>query len=99
MLFEGSTNATLFNYWLENHLFKELAQDSTIIMDNATFHKTAQTRQLIEQAGHTLLFRPPYSLDFNPTEKNFDIIRRRRQFLLEHYTIDDVVRSYVNYLE
>ena len=26
ILFEGSTNATLFNYWLQSHLFKELAQ-------------------------------------------------------------------------
>jgi len=78
ILFEGSTNAMLFNYWLNNHLFKELAQDSTIIMDNATFHKTAQTRQLIEQAGHTLLFLPPYSPDFNPIEKDFAIIKRRR---------------------
>ena len=99
ILFEGSTNAILFNYWLENHLFKELAPDSTIIMDNATFHKTAQTRQLIEQAGHTLLFLPPYSPDFNPIEQDFAIMKRRRQFLPEDYTIDEVVRSYVNYLE
>ncbi len=34
ILFEGSTNATLFNYWLQSHLFKELAQSSTLIMDN-----------------------------------------------------------------
>ena len=99
ILFEGSTNAILFNYWLENHLFKELAPDSTIIMDNATFHKTAQTRQLIEQAGHTLLFLPPYSPDFNPIEQDFAIMKRRRQFLPADTTIDEVVRSYVNYLE
>ena len=78
ILFEGNTNATLFNYWLEHHLFKELTQDSTIIMDNATFHKTAATRQLIEQAGHSLLFLPPYSPDFNPIEQDFAIMKRRR---------------------
>ena len=99
ILFEGNTNATLFNYWLKNHLFKELAENSTVIMDNATFHKTALTRQLIEQAGHTLLFLPPYSPDFNPIERDFAILKRRRQFLPEHYDIFDVVRSYVNYLE
>ena len=99
ILFEGSTDATLFNYWLENHLFKELAQNSTIIMDNATFHKTALTRQLIEEAGHTLLFLPPYSPDFNPIEKDFAIMKRRRQFLPANSTIDEVVSSYVNYLE
>ena len=99
ILFEGSTDATLYNYWLDNHLFKELAENSTIIMDNATFHKTALTRQLIEEAGHSLLFLPPYSPDFNPIENDFAIMKRRRQFLPADTTIDEVVRSYVNYLE
>ncbi len=99
ILFEGSTNAVLFNYWLKSHLFKELNQGSTIIMDNATFHKTAATRQIIEQAGHTLLFLPPYSPDFNPIEQDFAIMKRRRQFLPDDTSIDEVVRSYVNYLE
>ena len=99
ILFEGSMNATLFNYWLQSHLFKELSQGSTIIMDNATFHKTADTKQLIEQAGHNLLFLPPYSPDFNPIEQDFAIMKRRRQFLPADTSIDEVVSSYVNYLE
>lgn len=37
-------------------------------MDNATFHKSPQTRKLIEQAGYHLLFLPPYSPDLNPLE-------------------------------
>lgn len=69
------------------------------MMDKATFHKTTLTRQLIEEAGHTLLFLPPYSPDFNPIEQDFAIMKRRRQFLLADTTIDEVVRSYVNYLE
>ncbi len=99
ILFEGSTNSTLFNYWLQNHLFEELDGNSTIIMDNASFHKTPLTRQLIEDAGHTLLFLPPYSPDFNPIEKDFAIIKRRRQFNPADTPIDDVIKSYVNYLE
>lgn len=99
ILFEGSTNAVLFNYWLQSHLFKELAQGTTIIMDNATFHKTAETKQIIEHAGHSLLFLPPYSPDFNPIEQDFAIMKRRRQFLPADTPIDEVVRSYVNYLE
>ena len=99
ILFEGSTNAVLFNYWLKSHLFAELTDGSTIIMDNATFHKTAATKQIIEQAGHTLLFLPPYSPDFNPIEGDFAIMKRRRQFLPADTSIDEVVRSYVNYLE
>ena len=65
-------------------------------MDNATFHKTALTRQLIEEAGHSLLFLPPYSPDFDPIEKDFAIMKRRRQFLPSDSTIDDIIKSYAS---
>lgn len=99
MLFEGNTDSTLFNFWLENLLFAELAPDSTIIMDNAAFHKTAMTRKIIEDSGHILLFLPPYSPDFNPIEQDFAIIKRRRQFVPADTSIHNVVKSYVNYLD
>ncbi|MBW4462254.1 MAG: transposase [Nodosilinea sp. WJT8-NPBG4] len=38
-------------------------------MDNASFHKSQHTQDLIEQAGCTVLFLPSYSLDFNKIEK------------------------------
>ncbi len=38
-------------------------------MDNATFHKSLKTRELIEAAGCFLIFLPPYSPDLNPIEK------------------------------
>lgn len=99
ILIEGNTDSRLFNYWLENHLFRELNPNSTIIMDNATFHKTNLTKQLIEEAGHKLLFLPPYSPDFNPIEKDFAIIKRRRQFLPQDTSIYDVITQYVCYLD
>ena len=34
-------------------------------MDNAAFHKRADSQQLIEQAGHLVKFLPP---DLNPIE-------------------------------
>jgi hypothetical protein len=99
MLFEGSADSPLFNFWMENFLFKELAPGSTIIMDNAAFHKTALTKQIIEDAGHDLLFLPPYSPDFNPIENDFANIRRRRQFMPDDTSIYDVIDSYVSYLD
>ena len=42
-----------------------------MIMDNLSSHKRASVRELIEAAGATLLFLPPYSPDFNPIEKAF----------------------------
>ncbi|MDR2603603.1 MAG: transposase [Puniceicoccales bacterium] len=38
-------------------------------MDDALFHKQQRTRELIEEAGCTLLFFPPYFPDLNPIEK------------------------------
>jgi len=40
-------------------------------MDNLSSHKGARTRELIEAAGASLLYLPPYSPDFNPIENAF----------------------------
>lgn len=69
MCYKGTCNTQLFNIWLEKLLIPELKPGQTVIMDNATFHKSEKTQQLIERAGCTLLFLPPYSPDLNPIEK------------------------------
>ena len=38
-------------------------------MDNASFHKSAKTKELIESVVCKVIFLPPYSPDFNPIEK------------------------------
>ena len=38
-------------------------------MDNASFHKSTKTRELIESVGCKVIFLPPYSPDLNPIEK------------------------------
>lgn len=40
-----------------------------IVMDNATFHKRADIRQLIKEAGPQLECLPAYSPDLNPIER------------------------------
>ncbi len=37
-----------------------------IVMDNAVFHKRADTKAAIETAGHGLEYLPPYAPDLNP---------------------------------
>ena len=46
-------------------------------MDNATFHKSEETRQLINSAGCQLLFLPPYSPDLNPIEKSWANLKNK----------------------
>ncbi len=91
---EGNTNAEWFNVWLKDHLLRELPSDSILIMDNAAFHKTPKTRALIEQAGHTLLYLPPYSPDFNPIEQDFATMKKRRQYTPPETTLDEIIRDY-----
>ncbi|WP_371254197.1 transposase [Orientia tsutsugamushi] len=38
-------------------------------MDNAAFHKSKKTKELIESVGCKVIFLPPYSPDLNPIEK------------------------------
>ena len=86
-------NAQIFNQWLEEFLCPVLHDNHVVLMDNASFHKSNKTQELIEQAGGTLLFLPPYSSDFNPIEHNFAAIRKIREFH-EHETIDSIIKNY-----
>ena len=66
MVFNGSCNTLLFEHWVEKFLIKELIPGQVVIMDNASFHKSQRTKELIESVGCKLIFLPPYSPDLNP---------------------------------
>lgn len=93
MLFEGTTNSAIFNVWLGQELCPKLNHNHVVIMDNAAFHKSAKTRELIEGTGATLLFLPPYSPDLNPIECDFAAIKKRRKYDNQN-TIDNIVSMY-----
>ena len=76
-VFEGYTDSTLFNGWLEKCLLPELKTGQTVIMDNAAFHKSQKTQELIESVGCTLLFQPAYSPDLNPIENQWAVLKRK----------------------
>jgi transposase len=67
-LFTGTINANVFFAWLSQDLLPKLPPNSVIVMDNAAFHKRADSHKLIEQTGHRLEFLPSYSPDLNPIE-------------------------------
>ena len=50
-------------------LVPELKPGDIVIMDNLSSHKRASVLAMIEDAGASLRFLPPYSPDFNPIEK------------------------------
>ncbi len=67
----GSVNTEVFTCWTRQILLPNLREKSVIVMDNASFHKGKEMKELIEDAGHTLLYLPPYSPDLNPIEKKW----------------------------
>ena len=91
--FSGTCTAALFNRRLEQSLIPVLRPGQTVVMDNAAIHKSKETEQLIGRAGCGLLFLPPYSPDFNPIEKTFGMLKKRRQFMPKDTTLDDLVCS------
>ena len=66
--FDGHCNTKLFAEYIEQKLSPVLKKDMTIIMDNASFHKSLKIRQSIENKACKLIFLPPYSPDLNPIE-------------------------------
>jgi len=66
---EGACNRTVFETWLETCLLPTLVTGQVVVMDNATFHKGGRIEQLIQNAGCTLLYLPPYSPDLNKIER------------------------------
>lgn len=92
-LWEGTCNAEIFNDWLEQRLAPRLKPHHVVIMDNAAFHKSSKTREIIEQAGAKLLYLPPYSPDFNPIEHDFSALKKIRQFN-HSKSIDQIINMY-----
>ena len=75
-VFHGPCNSLLFTTWIEKVLIKELSPGQTVVMDNASFHKSQKVIDLIESACCKVLFLPPYSPDFNPIEKFWANLKR-----------------------
>jgi transposase len=73
---DGAINADIFESFVEHVLVPELRPGDVVIMDNLSSHKRVRTRELIEAAGATLEFLPPYSPDLNPIELAFSKLKQ-----------------------
>lgn len=80
MLFSGTTNTAVFNQWLEEALLPAIGRGMTLIMDNAIFHKSQATKDIVRQAGCSILFLPPYSPELNPIEQTWANLKRQRKY-------------------
>lgn len=76
MEYDGYTNSHIFLSWVELALCRALKPNQVVIMDNASFHKSARVRELIESVDCTLIYLPPYSPDLNPIEHVWANLKR-----------------------
>lgn len=92
MQYTGTTDSDLFEYWFEHCLLKEVPDEATIILDNATFHKKSVLSQLAEAIGVKVLFLPPYSPNLNPIEKKWAWLKNMlRNILPNHCSFDSAL--------
>jgi len=83
--FKGYCNTEVFNLWVEQILVPELKIGQTVILDNASFHKSATTIKLIENAGCKVLFLPPYSPQDNKIEHKWFPIKNAARKIMQTF--------------
>jgi len=82
--FQGGCNKEVFNCWLKNIILPELTKGTIIVMDNAAFHKSTTTKEIIENAGCYLLYLPTYSPDLNPIEHCWNTLKSKLKPLIQN---------------
>src|SRR3712207_2195292 len=75
MSVEGATDGAAFETYVKHFLLPTLKEGQVVAMDNLQVHKSTRVRKLIQSAGASVLFLPPYSPDFSPIEEAFSKIK------------------------
>ncbi|QHS34541.1 IS630 family transposase (plasmid) [Piscirickettsia salmonis] len=76
MMVEGYCNANVCQAYIDQCLIPCLSPGETVIMDNASFHKSKGLRKRLKMRCH-LLFLPPYSPDLKPIEHVWSPLKNR----------------------
>jgi len=83
----GSMDGDTFVAYVEQVLLPVSKVGDVVVMDNLSSHKRAEAREMIESAGCSLMFLPPYSPDLNPIENAYSklkaLLRKAKQRTVE----------------
>ena len=80
--YDGTMDSLLFEAWFEFRLLPALPLNTTIVMDNASFHRKSRLILIAEKHGHNILFLPPYSPELNPIENFWSWLKDRLRSVL-----------------
>lgn len=94
MLVTGCLDARAFEGWLTLFLIPALTIPSVLIVDNAPIHRKSAIKQLVESAGHQVLFLPRYSPDLNDIEHDFSALKRARMYAPPDTSLDSIISNY-----
>lgn len=75
MVVKGASDADAFVTYIAHFLVPTLREDNVVILDNASSHHDDRIRPFVQATGAKLIYRPPYSPDFNPIENAFSQLK------------------------
>jgi transposase len=75
MVIDGALDGSLFLAYVEQVLLPTLQPGDVVVLDNLSSHKSKRVQELIESAGASVAYLPPYSPDLNPIEQAFSKLK------------------------
>lgn len=76
MVLDGPMNGVSFTGFCDWLLAPTLRPGDLVVMDNLSSHKSAAAISIIESAGASVIYLPPYSPDLNPIEMVFSKLKQ-----------------------
>lgn len=86
----GAWTRATFEAFLSEGLLPVVPKGSVLVLDNARIHHGGRIQEMVEAAGCSLLYLPPYSPDFSPIELAWSWIKGRVRTLAPR---DDTARE------
>ena len=86
----GTVDQKEFAEWIEDFIVPVVGRiefnepQSIVLLDNASVHFSPRLVVMIEKSGGYVLFLPPFSPDFNPIEKMFQVYKSRLKRLINN---------------
>lgn len=90
-ILETSVNSAIFYEFIKD---LNLQKGTTILLDNASIHKSKNLKELVESKSCNLMFTPPYTPEFNPIEMSFGTIKNK--FYKMRYSKNDCFKKSIN---
>ena len=94
MLFSGTADATPRQCLDAPPVVWELRPNSTLDLRQMPLFKKKDLAAIARENGHPPLPRLPIVQDFNPIERDFANLKKRRQFAPLNTPLADIIKSY-----